>query len=293
VVGSNYGQDAYAGGWTAAGAPDASFGEGGALVEHHEQPAQLEPTGFALTRGGGLTVVSQRSSAPGLITGFKVDFDADGKQLRAPNGAAAVETLAHGAIAPLGGRGVAIWTGNESRPARVLHSAGPDGLPLKGFGKNGTANFPAGFVAEQIVSAPGGGVFAIGSVAAKKSTTMAVYRLGANGRPVPGFGRDGLAKVTFPGASGTAFAGLVEADGDIVVTGAVNDGVGAARLLPSGKLDKHFGHRGRARGLLAGAAGTLIAPWHGGVVIAAGSGRLAKGLIRLDARGLLVRGFGK
>ena len=291
VAGSNYGQDAYLGGWTAAGAPNASFGEGGGLTEHHEQPAQLEPTGLALTRGGGLTVVSQRSSAPGLITGFKVDFDAAGKQLPAPNGAAAVETLAHGAIASLGGGGVAIWTGNENRPARGLESAGANGLPLKGFGRRGTVKFPQGFVAEQITSAPGGGVLAVGGVKGKK--TMAVLRLGPGGHPVHGFGRDGLAEVSFPGGSAVAVAGLVEADGDTTVTGTAGGSVVAARLLPRGRLDKHFGHGGRALGLLGGAVGTLIAPWHGGVVIAAASGRLAKGLIRLDADGRLVRGFGR
>lgn len=299
VAGANFEEDAFAAAFTPAGALSTSFGEDGVVVEHFEQPAQLEPTGLALGADGSLTLVNERSTAPGLLSGYRADFDADGRQLPAPNGAPAVETLTHGAIAPLGGGAVAVAfrLPNEPEPVRVLESAGPDGLPAAGFGEGGVARFPLGFVAEGISPAPDGGVLAVGSFRPKKKTkgsTMAIYRLRSNGQPVPGFGRQGLATVHFAGAESKALAGLVEADGDVVVTGAVGDGVGAARLRPNGRLDRHFGHAGRVRGLLAGgSSGTLVAPWHGGVVIAAGWPRGAGGLIRLDARGHLVRGFGR
>jgi uncharacterized delta-60 repeat protein len=299
VAGANYEQEAFAAAFTPAGAVDPSFGEHGVVVEHFEQPAQLEPTGLALNADDGLTLVNARSTAPGLLSGFRADFDADGRQLPAPNGAPAVETLTHGAIAPLGGGAVAVAFQLRNRPesVRVLESAGPDGLPVAGFGEGGIARFPPGFAAEQIFPAPDGGVLAVGSFRPKKKTkgpTMAIYRLASNGQPLRGFGRQGLATVRFAGAESKALAGLVEAHGDVVVTGAVGDGVGAARLLPSGRLDRHFGHAGRVRGLLAGgSSGTLVAPWHGGVVIAAGWPRGAGGLIRLDPRGHLVHGFGK
>jgi uncharacterized delta-60 repeat protein len=298
VVTSNYEQDAFAAAFTPTGAPDASFGEGGAVVEHFEQPAKLEPNGLALNADGSLTLVSARAAAPGLISGFRAEFDADGRQLPAPNGAAVVETLTHGAIAPLGGGAVAVLThaGTYPRPAQVLESAGPDGLPSAGFGAAGIARLPPGFVTERISPAPAGGILAVGSFRPKekKGTTMATYRLASNGQPLPGFGRQGLVTVHFAGAESKAFSGLIESDGDVVLTGAVGDSVGAARLLPNGRLDPRFGHAGRVRGLLAGGtSGTLVAPWHGGVVIATGRPRDAGGLVRLDARGHLVRDFGE
>jgi uncharacterized delta-60 repeat protein len=293
VAGNDEDEDAFAAAFTPDGAARSSFGTAGKLIEHHEQPAQLEPTGLFQTPGGGFTVATQRATAPGLRTGFLVRFGADGRQRRFPDGAAATETLAHGIVLPDGaGRAVA-WGGDGERN-RVLLAAGPVGHLLdKRYGKNGSARFPKGLYPEAIAPAPGGGVAVIGAL----GKAMAVYRVSPKGHPDRRFGKDGLATVRFPGAGAIGFDGLVEADGDVVLAGSVGQRAGAARLLPDGRLDRSFGRGGRVSGLLGkGAFGLLVAPWHGGVVIAADqetTPRSSAGLVRLDSSGRLDPSFGR
>lgn len=297
VFGNDYDAAALAIARTASGAFKASFGKRGILTERREHPVQLAPTGLALTPDDGLTLLNERFTAPGDITGFQVKFDADGRQLRQPGGALAVETLSHGAIIAVA-RGVAIWEGSE--PEHITHalrSAGPDGLPIKDYGRdgNGRVKFPNGFLAETVSPAPGGGVLAVGTLREKM---MAAYRAGPDGHPVRTFGEDGLATVGFPHALSIAYAGLAQADGDVIVTGQAAGHFVAARFLPDGRLDRRYGHGGRVRVPLHGStAGGLIAPSGGGVVVAAlkveDSRYVLGGLLRLDSRGRLVRGFGK
>jgi uncharacterized delta-60 repeat protein len=295
VFGKDHDSDALAIGLTASGAPDESFGKGGTLLEHHDQEVQLAPTGLALAPGGGLTLSTERFTAPGDSTGFQVAFGVDGKQHRRPGGAATVETLSHGTIASVGARGVAIWEGNEPKNAHALRSAAPNGLPIKEYGKNGRAKFPEGFVAEGITAAPGGGVLAFGVF---ERRTMAAFRIGPDGNPVRRFGDDGMVTLAFSHATSTAYAGLVEADGDVVITGQAGGHFVAARLRPDGRLDRGYGRGGRVRVHLHGStAGGLIAASEGGVVIDALKVKEARyvsaGLLRLDSRGRLVRSFGR
>jgi uncharacterized delta-60 repeat protein len=292
AVGADEGQDAYAAALMPAGAPLRSFGEGGVAVERHQRQALLEPTGLFRRPGGGFTVAAEKSNAPGLRAAFLVRFAADGKQRPFAGGAFATETLAHGIIVPDGaGRPVA-WTGDARD--RVLTAAGPVGRLIdKRYGEDGAARFPKGLQPEEVVPAPGGGAAVIGTV----GHAMAVYRVGPKGRPVHRFGRDGLATVRFPQAA-IGLAGLVEADGGVVLTGSVGARTGAARLLPDGRLDPSFGDGGRVSGLLGrGTYGQLIAPWRGGgMVIAADEEdfpRHAVGLIRLRADGSVDRSFGR
>jgi uncharacterized delta-60 repeat protein len=294
VFGKDHDSDALAIGLTTSGTPDESFGSGGALVEHHDQQVQLGAAGLALPPGGGLTMSTERFTTPGDPTGFQIEFDADGKQLR-KSGVAAVETLSHGTIASVGARGVAIWEGNDPGHSHALRSAGANGLPIKGYGKNGRAKFPEGFVAEEVAAAPGDGVLAVGVF---EHRTMAAFRIGPGGNPVRRFGDDGLVTLAFPHASSAAYAGLVEADGDVVVTGQAGGHFVAARLLPDGRLDRSYGRGGRVHVDLRGStAGGLIAASGGGVVIAAlkveEARYVAAGLLRLDSRGRLVRSFGR
>jgi uncharacterized delta-60 repeat protein len=297
VFGNDYQQTAIALARNARGAPRASFGRRGVLTERHAHPVQLAPTGLALTADDGLTLLNERFTAPGIVSGFQAKFDADGRQLRGPGGAPAVETLSHGKVVPIR-RGIAIW--EESEPEYILHAlrtAGPNGLPIKGYGRNGNgrAKYPKGFVAEAVSAAPGGGLLAVGRV---HEGTMAAFRIGPDGHPLRSFGDDGLAKVSFPHAASVAYAGLAQPDGGVVLTGQDAGHFVAARLLPDGRLDRRYGHGGRVRvHLRGGTAGGLIAAAGGGVVIAAlkveESRYVLGGLVRLDPRGRLVRGFGK
>jgi uncharacterized delta-60 repeat protein len=292
AAGADQSNDAFAVSLNPDGGPNPAFAEGGTLIERHEEPAQLEATGLALGPNGEFIAGTRRSTASGLRPGFQLGFEPSGKQRPGATGTGAVETLSHGQIEPDGDGRVVIWGGETDD--RTLRATEPEGEPLRTYGKNGVARFPHGFTPEAVAPAPGGGVAVVGGIGPR---AMAVYRLGPSGRPVGGFGRHGLAQVLYPHGFAIAFAGLVESDGSVVLTGWVNGHVGAARLLPTGRLDRSFGHGGLVRGLLQdGAFGLLIAPWHGGVVIATmrrHAYSTARGMIRLDRRGHLVRGFGR
>ncbi len=288
VVGNDRGQSAAAVALTSTGSPDPSFAAAGTLVEEVTRPAQLEPTGLALMPRGKLKVESRRSALRGVLSGYLTTFGPGGRQLATPGGAPAVETLSHGPLVPITGERVAI-VGSDEVQRHYLRGTGPGGGTVRGYGTKGIALLPFHLKMEAVVQAPGGGALVIG----RSEGAMAAYRLGPGGRPVRGFGHRGLAKVAFPSVSATADAALVEADGDIVLTGSVGKQLGVVRLLPDGRLDRSFGRGGVVRGLLGrGASGEAVAPFQGGLVIAAGVEHEAAGLVRLDSRGRLVRTFG-
>jgi len=294
VVGSDPRRDAIAFARTPSGATEETFGKDGTLIESHRQQVQLAPTGLALTRDDSLALSNERFTAPGDPIGFRADFTADGRQSRRPGGAPIVRTSGNGESVPLGAHGVAIWAGNEERGSHALQSAGPGGHPIESFGENGRAKFPKGFAAEGIAPAPDGGVLAFGVFEHK---ALAAFRVGPNGRPVRGFGDDGLATLPISRTPSVAYAGLVEDDGAVVLSGRANERFVVVRFLADGRLDPHYGRGGRVRGLPGGsAAGGLIAPSGGGVVIDAlkvvEARYVSAGLVRLDSRGRLDRTFG-
>jgi uncharacterized delta-60 repeat protein len=289
VVGNDRGQSAAAVAVTTAGSPDPSFGEGGTLVEEVTQPAQLQPTGLALMPSGKLVLESRHATKIGVASGYLTSFGRGGRQLAAPDGAPAVETSDHGPPVPIAGERVAI-RGLTELLQHVLLGTGPGGGPVRGYGTNSVAPLPTRLKLKAIEPTPGGGALAVGEVEGK----MAAYRLGPKGRPVRGFGRGGLATVAFPHRFATAATGLVEADGDVVLSGLAGERLGVARLLPDGRLDRGFGHGGRVVGPLGDkASGDRVASLDGGLVIAAAIEKEAAGLVRLDSRGRLVDGFGR
>ncbi len=278
---------------TAAGAPDPALGGTGTLSEHFEKPTQLGPTGLALGPHGRLAVMNLRADAPGFIFGQLLTFGRDGKQLPYADGAPAVKTGFHGALVRVAG-GFLVWNEEEARNDRVIHAIGFDGAPLTGFGTDGVVALPPKFVPYAIESAPGGGAVMVG---ASRRRAMAIYRIGPDGRPLPGFGHDGLA-FAFRGNYTVGYDALVEADGDTIVSGWAGTEAVAARLLPDGKLDRSFGRRGVAGGLLGPESiGEHIAPWPGGGTVIAGTREDKKHdkmvlLTRLDRRGNPAGGFG-
>jgi uncharacterized delta-60 repeat protein len=293
VGGQRSGGDAYALLRTPTGAPEAAFAEGGALVEHHEEPAELGATGLAARAGGGIRLLTERYNDSGDRFGWLADFGAGGGQRRFAGGTSAVESSPHGSIvADGGGRFVSMET-DPPRAVGSVHGIDRDGKTWKAFGKNGYTKVPPMFKAMELLPAPGGGVAIVGSF---RGQEMAVLRLGPKGRPLPGFGRAGLAKVRFPGAAAVANGGVVEADGDIVLVGSAKARLAVARLLPDGRPDPSFGRGGIVR-LGRGTTGDFVAPMAGGLVIATQHQKYGPppfaGLVRLDSHGHLDRGFGK
>jgi uncharacterized delta-60 repeat protein len=290
VVGGPSAYDAFAIARAPDGTPSSGFGEGGTLIEHHYLPPDLEVSGFALKHGGGFTVAAEGTAGTHEYGGFLLRFRKNGRQRPGPSGNGVAPTLARGEIQPSrGDRVVSWWEGHSS-----LLAVGRHGGIFRRYGKKGAVELPRGFHARAIDEGPRGGVTVVGTVGAQRA--MAVYRLNRHGAPVAGFGRRGLATVRFGRKRALAYAALVQADGGVVLTGWVNGRTGAARLLPNGRLDRRFGHRGRLPNLLGrGSYGTQIDSFGRGVVIASTTDRTPRslaGIVRLDRRGRRIRGFG-
>lgn len=277
---------AYAIAVTPAGALDGGFGEGGMLLDRHFAPPSLEPSGLALGPKGEITVAAEGESGEGGYGGFLQRFRADGHQARGTSGRGTSPTEARGEIVAVPGGVVSMW----SRPP--LLAVGKRGNTLESYGEKGLVELPKGFNGDAIVPGVGGRVLVLGT----QDGAMAVYQLGPRGGPVRGFGHRGVAKVSF-GQDARAYAATVTSGGAILVTGFVGGWTGAAKLLPSGRLDRSFGRGGRVRHLLGrGTYGHAIASLAGGAVIGSttttGPYKLA-GVVRLDARGRSVRSFGR
>jgi uncharacterized delta-60 repeat protein len=280
---------------TPGGTPDPGFGVGGVATEELDEPVQLEPTGLALGSDERLIVMNRRANLTGIPAGFVLAFDPRGRRQPLGQGAESVETLFHGDLEADGGGRFVLWDKEDKR--RTLHAVDGEGGALPSYGQAGVATMPKVFHPEAVVPAHGGGVAVVGHV----KGDMAVLRFDGMGHAVTSFGHAGLDVIRFPGAHSAGYAGLDEADGDLVVTGWVGDHVGAVRLRPDGHLDRSFGRHGVVRGLLTprrfGPVGVQIAPFDGGYVIGTGEERheqfSSAGLIRLDRRGHLVRSFGR
>jgi uncharacterized delta-60 repeat protein len=292
LAGSRRGGDAFALLRNSTGAAATDFGDGGSLVEHHEETAQLSSTGLAASPGGGARLLAERFNETGNPFGWLADFGPRGAQRSFAGGATAVESRPHGAIVPDGGGHFVSIETDPPKTVTSVHATGRDGRTWKGYGTNGIAKFPRHFEAREVLPVPGGGVAIVGAF---REREMAVLRLGPKGHPVPGFGQAGLAKVRFAGGASAADGGLVEADGDIVLTGSAKYRLAVARLLPDGTLDPGFGRHGLDR-LGRGTTGAFVTPLRGGVVIATQRQRYGPppfaGLVRLDRHGRPVKDFG-
>lgn len=290
VAGGEYSTAAFAFAVTPAGALDHDFGESGALVERYAKPPNLEPSGIVLGPKGQITVAVEGEAAESGYGGHLIAFRRNGRQSQGASGGV-TPTAARGEIVPVRGGFVSKWEQSEVKSELV--AVGRNGRALGGYGDKGVVELPKSFEPRAIESGPAGGVIILGSV--DEGRKMAIYRVGPKGRPVRSFGHRGLVKLGFGVDGATAFA-AASAGGGLVVTGWVGGHTGAAKLLPSGRLDRRFGHGGLVRGLLGkGDYGTQIASLAGGVVIGAtaeiGAPQFS-GLVRLDRRGHVVYGFG-
>lgn len=286
VLGGQGVKNAFAFATGPSGAPEPGFGEGGTLVDEYLGPSNLEPSGLALGPKGGFTVAAEGTSGDYGYGGVLMAFRPNGKQRPGSSGEGTSLTSARGEIAAAGGSGVISWW---EQPQLV--AVGDDGGPLSGWGQKGSLGLPSGFRPTGIDPGPGGGVTVVGS----RGSAMAVLRLGPKGRPVPGFGDDGLAKVGFGRSRAIAFSATVSADGSVFLAGSAAGRTAAAKLLPNGRPDRGFGHRGKVTGLLGrGTEGTKITTMAGGVVVGsieAGSPAVVAGVVRLDRSGRPVHDF--
>jgi uncharacterized delta-60 repeat protein len=290
MAGAEYSTAAFAFALTPAGTLDQGFGEAGALVERYFKPPNLETSGIALGPKGQITVAVEGEAAESEFGGFLIAFRRAGRQSQGTYGGV-TPTTARGKIVPTRGGFVSLWEQGEAKSGLV--AVRRDGQALRRYGDKGIVDLPKDFEPRAIEPGPASGVIVLGSVG--EGRKMAIYRVGPRGRPVRHFGHRGLVKLGFGRDGATAFA-ATRVGGGLVVTGWVGGHTGAAKLLPNGRLDRRFGHRGLVRGLLGkGDHGTQIASLSGGVVIGAtaeiGAPKFS-GLVRLDRRGRVVHRFG-
>ncbi len=284
--------DAYAVARTADGSPQAGFGEGGIVIERHQLPGNVWPTGLAIQPNGHLSVAAEGDAGLRDFGGFLLALRPNGQpERRFGLGRGIFSTGARGRIEPAG-RGRVIAWGDGHFLVRAL----PDGRADPSFGDEGLARLPKGLRARGVVAGRHGSATVVGRLAGRHG--MAVYRLDRRGRPLSRFGRRGMAIASF-GAKVAAEGrtALVDRRGRVTVAGWAGSAA-VARLLPSGRLDRSFGRHGRRRILGEEASvGTQIVPFAGGVAIACTSEEIAKrsmaGLVRLNARGRRIRSFSR
>lgn len=290
VTGGQSANHAYAIAVTPVGALDSGFGESGMLLDRHFEPPRLEPSGLVLGPKGEITVAAEGESGEEGYGGYLIGFSANGRQIRGADGDVS-PTAARNEIVPVRGGLAGTWDRGEVKSEII--AVRRDGRILRSYGDEGRVELPRDFHIYGFDPGPADGAVVLGTIGDDRA--MAIYRVGPTGRPVRGFGKRGLVQVRFGHAASRAYAATVE-KGSIVVAGFAGPWTAAAKLLPNGRLDRRFGHRGRVRHLLGqGTYGTSIASLSGGAVIGSTTTsapyKLA-GLVRLDDRGHLVRTFG-
>jgi uncharacterized delta-60 repeat protein len=195
------------------GSPDPSFGTGGTAVAHF---GRADHAAAIAVDGGGRVVLagSVRSGPPGARNAEKL------------------------AVLRLTARG----------------------NPDRGFGGDGltTARFSRDAFANALALVPGGNVIAVGRrqrLAPKKPPVWALARFRADGSADRTFSANGVRTTqfgrVFTDDEQQAVAVAVEADGRAIVAGipavttSAGAGIGLARYLPGGGLDRSFGNDGK------------------------------------------------
>jgi uncharacterized delta-60 repeat protein len=141
----------------------------------------------------------------------------------------------------------------------------PNGVLDSSFGKAGIVTIPSAqgedVQVNALAVAPDGDVIAAGEASCTDSrecgkrycsecASYVVARFRPNGSPDRGFGKAGVMRIDVGHNDedhDAARAVAVQPDGKIVVAGRSFGGFGLVRLLPDGRLDPSFGHRGFAR----------------------------------------------
>jgi len=281
VGGGGRGSDGFVFARTAAGDPDPSFGEGGAVYEVRTLPSSSEAVGAAIEPGGGILVsalsdAGRRGARP-LLLGFRPNGRRDRRV-----GGGFVRTDLGGAVRIGGGRWAYMvqpaFRGKRGYVSRFDFLGRRDPR----YGAGGAAELPAKFLVFSFRVQGDGSVLLLGRMANRRG--MAAFQLDPRGDPDLGFGRNGLALVAFGfKARAEARAADFDSRGRVVLIGRVGKRAVGARLLANGRLDRRFAHRGRltiAAGFWVGTAALALGVG-GGVLVAVGPEPTRKGDVTL------------
>ena len=273
------------------------------------------------SEAGGETTEAQKPT--GLDAGF-----GQGGVVALPLSPDAHDRLLAAANGPDGSVYAAGWTSPGGDNAMVVAKIGSDGKLDQAFGQGGMASVNVAVggktveVARAVAVQPDGKVVIAGPVekdpkatgAAAKDTDIAVIRFDATGKPDPGFGKGGTARIDIgPGkAVGESYVadnswGLAALSGGRVVVFGSSPAVdrddadyAIVGLTAAGVLDNAFGTKGITRvdvnQATDNARGVVVQP--DGKLVFAGYSRNKEGvidpvLIRTGSDGKLDSGFGK
>lgn len=156
-------------------------------------------------------------------------------------------------------------------------------------------------ILEDVHLLPDGRIVGIGYSRTFTAAGSIAVRFGSDLQPDAGFGTAGVALLNAGGRENEAYAGALQADGGILLTGFIASGGGnysvlLARLLGNGALDPGFGTGGWTETAIPGEAdpvGSRVLPVAGGMVVAVGTTQVQDFVLaRYTAAGVLDPGFG-
>ncbi len=285
--------------YDAAGTQDRTWGGAGALLRtFNSRPSYasgivVQPDKKILLAASddiyafGIVRVNPDGS---LDTSFSGDGMATASRGIVPTTGEAVALQTNGSIVMVGS------SGGDFAVTRFL----ADGRQDTSFGSGGWTVVDMGGADKAAVVALQGGKIV---VAGHSDDDFAVLRLNSTGTVDTSFSGDGKVLTDFAGGSDVGNGIAVQADGKIVVSGAVYDGTssafGVARYLSNGNLDSSFSGDGKQTTAFAGAtayANTMLLQWDGKIFVGGYRSTDANNadfaLIRYDTSGNLDPTFG-
>lgn len=277
-----------------SGAPDPAFGVAGFAADRRLLPSETSANGLALGSGGRLVVAYRTNAGAYSSQSWLAGWTGNGAPLKDYGGETEVGGASVGDSIETDGRGRIYGVEEPFRAPRRIIRFDRDGRPELRYGTGGKALLPRHFDLEQVVVRRNGAVLAIGRLTGQDP--MALFELTPAGRPNPRFGRRGLARIGWgKGEKAVALAATFDRRGRIVLFGTFGRHTPLARLLPNGRLDRSFGHRGRRDFkplLYIGFDSISVAP-DGSIYLATSGENGNATLARFGEDGALDRSFGR
>jgi uncharacterized delta-60 repeat protein len=282
----------------ADGRADTSFGAGGTVDEVRMLPSSSEAAGVAVEPGGGILVSAWSDVGANEARAGMLRFRSNGAVDDDLGSASGFATTSVSGALRIGARGRA-YAVSPSFGEKRGYVARFDrlGRQDRGYGTEGAAYLPTGFVAFSFLARADGHVLVIGRVAQRAG--MAAFQLTRRGTADRGFGRGGLAFARFGRKVKTlAETAVIDSRDRIVLVGRAGPMAAVARLSPDGSIDRSFARSGRltiAPNYWVEKTAVALQP-SGGILLAIGPEAANRGdvtLRRLGRGGRLDRSFGR
>ncbi|MDI1256058.1 MAG: T9SS type A sorting domain-containing protein [Flavobacterium sp.] len=261
------------------GTIDTTFGENGKAIINapgHVNSIAIDASGRIVVTGGDYVIAVARLTNNGTIdTSFGTNGIYDFGSLSFAAEANSVAIQANGKIIVAG----SLPDFNNGDSNYMLARFNSNGTLDSSFGSSGISTL--GSVTSQsetyndVKVQTDGKIVAAGSLYNGQDYDMVVGRYNSNGSLDTTFNGNGLS--TYSSAGGDYYDGMaLQADGKILITGAVNDedgGIGVIRFTTTGALDTTFGNNGFATNIISAApsAGVSIIVMDNQKIVVTGS----------------------